>query len=276
MLRKIVECATISPRRMLTAAFPHRRASGGFLAHPDCPDRRPGQRHRRLRHRPVAHQPRFRRPPRDGHQGARQLQRCHGVHDARRRQPAASSAEVTIEVSSIDTRNAQRDEHLRTNDFFDVAQFPQMTFKSTAVTQTGPTSFDVAGDLTIRGVTKPVTVTWDYTGSATDPSATSGSVSRVRPPSIAATSVSSTTPRWRRRRAHLREDRAGARGLGHQAPGELVEPVDFAPADPAEALASAGFCATHRAASSTASSRSKRSGWALALTCVFTATTTLR
>ncbi len=83
--------------------------------------------------------------------------------------PAASSAEVTIEVSSIDTRNAQRDEHLRTNDFFDLAQFPQMTFKSTAVTQTGPTSFDVAGDLTIRGVTKPVTVTWDYTGSATDP-----------------------------------------------------------------------------------------------------------
>lgn len=83
--------------------------------------------------------------------------------------PSASSAEVTIEVASIDTRNAQRDEHMRTNDFFDVAQFPQMTFKSTGVTQTGPTSFDVAGDLTIRGVTKPVTVTWDYTGSATDP-----------------------------------------------------------------------------------------------------------
>ncbi|MFM2437894.1 MAG: hypothetical protein RLZ55_711 [Actinomycetota bacterium] len=83
--------------------------------------------------------------------------------------PAASSAEVTIEVASIDTRNAQRDEHLRTNDFFDAEQFPQLTFKSTAVTQTGATSFDVTGDLTIRGVTKPVTVSWDYTGSATDP-----------------------------------------------------------------------------------------------------------
>ncbi|MFI0433797.1 MAG: YceI family protein [Candidatus Nanopelagicales bacterium] len=83
--------------------------------------------------------------------------------------PAASSAEVTVEVASVDTRNAQRDEHLRTNDFFDAAQFPQLTFKSTAVTQTGATSFDVTGDLTIRGVTKPVTVSWDYTGSATDP-----------------------------------------------------------------------------------------------------------
>lgn len=83
--------------------------------------------------------------------------------------PAASSAEVTVQVASIDTRNAQRDEHLRTNDFFDAAQFPQLTFKSTAVIQTGATSFDVTGDLTIRGVTKPVTVSWDYTGSATDP-----------------------------------------------------------------------------------------------------------
>lgn len=84
-------------------------------------------------------------------------------------QPASSSAQVTIEVASVDTRNAQRDEHLRTNDFFDAANNPQMTFTSTAVEQTGPTSFDVTGDLTIRGVTKPVTVSWDYTGSATDP-----------------------------------------------------------------------------------------------------------
>lgn len=83
--------------------------------------------------------------------------------------PERSSARVTIEAKSIDTRNAQRDEHLRTNDFFAMDEHPQITFASTAVEQTGPTTFVLTGDLSIRGVTKPVSIEWDYTGSAVDP-----------------------------------------------------------------------------------------------------------
>ena len=83
--------------------------------------------------------------------------------------PAASTAEVTMQVASVDTRNAQRDEHLRTNDFFDVPNYPTITFTSTGVSQTGPTTFDVVGDLTIKGVTKSVTVAFEFTGTATDP-----------------------------------------------------------------------------------------------------------
>ena len=83
--------------------------------------------------------------------------------------PAASAAELTIQVASVDTRNAQRDEHLRTNDFFDAPNFPQITFKSTSVEQVDAENFKVTGDLTIKGVTKSVTVDWEFTGLATDP-----------------------------------------------------------------------------------------------------------
>ncbi|MDQ1304657.1 MAG: hypothetical protein QG671_484 [Actinomycetota bacterium] len=83
--------------------------------------------------------------------------------------PAESKAEVTMQVASVDTRNQQRDEHLRTNDFFDAPNFPEITFVSTGVSQTGPDSFDVVGDLTIKGVTKSVTVAFEFTGAATDP-----------------------------------------------------------------------------------------------------------
>ena len=83
--------------------------------------------------------------------------------------PAASKAEVTMQVASVDTRNAQRDEHLRTNDFFDAPNYPEITFASTGVSQTGTDTFDVVGDLTIKGVTKSVTVAFEFTGAATDP-----------------------------------------------------------------------------------------------------------
>jgi len=83
--------------------------------------------------------------------------------------PAASSARIAIEVASVDTRNGQRDEHLRTNDFFDAPAFPQITFVSTGVEQRDEVTYLVTGDLTIKGVTKPVTVEFEYTGSATDP-----------------------------------------------------------------------------------------------------------
>ena len=83
--------------------------------------------------------------------------------------PGASNAQLTIQVASIDTRNAQRDAHLRTNDFFDAPTFPQITFASSSVTQTDAEHFEVQGDLTIKDVTKPVDVQWELTGVATDP-----------------------------------------------------------------------------------------------------------
>jgi len=81
----------------------------------------------------------------------------------------ASKAHVTIEVASIDTRNEQRDAHLRTNDFLDAPNYPQITFTSTRVQQTSEDAFAVTGDLAIKGTPKPVTVEFVYTGRAVDP-----------------------------------------------------------------------------------------------------------
>jgi polyisoprenoid-binding protein YceI len=76
--------------------------------------------------------------------------------------PAKSSVEATIEVASIETRDAQRDGHLKSADFFDVEKFPTMTFKSTKVTVEGAGAGMVEGELTIRDVTK--TVVFDVEG----------------------------------------------------------------------------------------------------------------
>ena len=81
---------------------------------------------------------------------------------------AASSAELTIQAASIDTKNADRDGHLISADFLDVENFPTLTFTSTAVTVDGP-DVAVTGDLTIRGVTRPVTVNYEYIGTSVDP-----------------------------------------------------------------------------------------------------------
>jgi polyisoprenoid-binding protein YceI len=83
--------------------------------------------------------------------------------------PARSSASLTIDVASIDTRQPQRDEHVRTNDFFDAATFPTITFVSTAAERVSDDAFRLSGDLTIKDVTKPVSVDFEYNGSATDP-----------------------------------------------------------------------------------------------------------
>lgn len=80
-----------------------------------------------------------------------------------------STATLTIQAASIDTRNEQRDEHLRSNDFLGMDEHPQITFVSTGVRQTGETSLDLTGDLTVRGVTRSVTVPFDFEGAATDP-----------------------------------------------------------------------------------------------------------
>jgi polyisoprenoid-binding protein YceI len=83
--------------------------------------------------------------------------------------PAASSAKVNIRTASIATGNADRDAHLRSGDFFDVETFPEIGFVATAVSRTDVDTWAVTGDLTIKGVTNPVTVDFESTGSARDP-----------------------------------------------------------------------------------------------------------
>jgi polyisoprenoid-binding protein YceI len=83
--------------------------------------------------------------------------------------PAASRVELTIQAASIDTRNPDRDAHLRSNDFFDMENHPEIRFVSTAVEQVDAESYRLSGDLTIKGVTKAVTVDVEYTGTAVDP-----------------------------------------------------------------------------------------------------------
>lgn len=83
--------------------------------------------------------------------------------------PEDSVAEVTIDMTSIDTRDAKRDAHLRSSDFFDVERNPQATFRSTGLVRTGPSTFDLAGDLTLAGMTRPVTLAVTYEGVTPDP-----------------------------------------------------------------------------------------------------------
>jgi polyisoprenoid-binding protein YceI len=80
-----------------------------------------------------------------------------------------SSVEATIDVASVNTRNEDRDKHLRSPDFFDAAKFPTITFKSTKVEKAGD-GLKVTGDLTMKGVTKPVVLTVaGPTGEVKDP-----------------------------------------------------------------------------------------------------------
>lgn len=72
--------------------------------------------------------------------------------------PASAKVEATIDVASIDTRDAKRDEHLRAPDFFDVAKFPTMTFKSKQISSAGAGKLKLVGDLTMHGVTKEVSL----------------------------------------------------------------------------------------------------------------------
>ena len=83
--------------------------------------------------------------------------------------PANSSATVTIKAHSIDTRNAQRDEHLKSNDFLSMDEFPTITFVSTSVNKVDETTFELTGDLSIKGVTKSITVPFEFQGAANDP-----------------------------------------------------------------------------------------------------------
>ena len=79
-----------------------------------------------------------------------------GKIDIDRDHPENSSVVAEIDVASIDTRIQKRDNHLRSPEFFNVEKYPKMTFKSRKVTRTGPQSGDIAGELTMHGVTKPI------------------------------------------------------------------------------------------------------------------------
>ena len=84
---------------------------------------------------------------------------------------ADGAATITIEIgaASIDTRNADRDGHLQSPDFFDAATFPKLTFASTSVKDSGTDKLVVEGNLTIKDVTKSITIEFEYSGTAVDP-----------------------------------------------------------------------------------------------------------
>lgn len=89
-----------------------------------------------------------------------------GTIEVDRDHPEKSSVVATIQATSIDTANTKRDVHLRSADFFNVQQFPEITFKSRRVKQTGPNAGEIVGDLTMHGVTRPITLTVQLLGDS--------------------------------------------------------------------------------------------------------------
>jgi polyisoprenoid-binding protein YceI len=78
--------------------------------------------------------------------------------------PSKNAVKVDVQTASVDTANAQRDDHLRNPDFFKSKEFPTMSFRSTSMTKTGADTFDVKGEFTLLGKTKPLAVTFKLTG----------------------------------------------------------------------------------------------------------------
>lgn len=83
-------------------------------------------------------------------------------------EPALSTASIDVEIASVDTGIADRDGHLRSGDFFDAEKFPKMTFRSTAAEPLGGEDYRITGDLTIKDVTRPLSIDLEFNGSATD------------------------------------------------------------------------------------------------------------
>ncbi|MHB1610869.1 MAG: YceI family protein [Sulfobacillus sp.] len=79
------------------------------------------------------------------------------------------NVDVTLDIATVDTRQAERDAHLRSADFFDVEKFPKMTFKSQQISLVGDNRYQVVGDLTIHGVTRSETFDVSFEGRAKDP-----------------------------------------------------------------------------------------------------------
>jgi polyisoprenoid-binding protein YceI len=120
----------------------------------------------------------------------------NGTIEVEREHPEKSSVVATIQAASIDTANAKRDEHLRTADFFDVGKFPEITFKSRRVKQTGANAGEIVGDLTMHGVTRPITLSVQLLGDS-------------------ASAAKSSTTRWRVTTAPLKRSDFGiGKGTG--------------------------------------------------------------
>jgi polyisoprenoid-binding protein YceI len=83
--------------------------------------------------------------------------------------PAAAQVEVTIDTDSLDTNHAERDKHLRSGDFLDVDTYPEARFVSTGYSETGDGTAELEGDLTLHGVTRPVTLEVTAIGAGPDP-----------------------------------------------------------------------------------------------------------
>ena len=84
-------------------------------------------------------------------------------------QPANSEVDIEIDANSIDTGDPRRDGHLKTADFFDTEKYPQITFQSTKIEPAGTDRYQVTGDLTIKGVSKPVILEVEHGGEVKDP-----------------------------------------------------------------------------------------------------------
>ncbi|MFE7625134.1 YceI family protein [Streptomyces castrisilvae] len=82
--------------------------------------------------------------------------------------PAGSAASIDVKIASVDTGIADRDAHLVSGDFFDAEKFPLMTFRSTSAEQLGGDKYRVTGDLTIKDVSRPLSIDLEFNGSATD------------------------------------------------------------------------------------------------------------
>jgi polyisoprenoid-binding protein YceI len=83
--------------------------------------------------------------------------------------PTSAKGRVVVKAASLDTGDEQRDGHLRSADFFDVENHPEIVFEAKSVTHKGDDEYDVVGDLTIKGITKEVALLYEHSGIATDP-----------------------------------------------------------------------------------------------------------
>ncbi|MFN8487445.1 MAG: YceI family protein [Caldilineaceae bacterium] len=98
-----------------------------------------------------------------------EFQKFSGTVNLNEQNPAATGVDVSIDAGSINTRDGQRDGHLKSPDFLNVDAYPNMTFKSTNVELVDKTHAKLTGDLTIRDVTRPVTLDVEYTGQSKSP-----------------------------------------------------------------------------------------------------------
>ncbi len=83
--------------------------------------------------------------------------------------PAGIALDIHVKAETVDTNNAKRDQHLKGPDFFNVREYPDIAFKSTQVRQLDANNYEVAGNLTLHGVTRPLTVKLEHVGAGKDP-----------------------------------------------------------------------------------------------------------